>query len=64
MIAMGFEECSFVRKMKKPKAILTLIGGILMIVPNVIADIIAIAILIYVVISERRLAKIEKEIAC
>lgn len=64
MIAMGFEECSFVRKMKKPKAILTLIGGILMIVPNVIADIIAIAILIYVVISERRLAKMEKEIAC
>lgn len=52
MIAMGAEGYSFLRQMPKAKSILLLIGGILMIVPNLIADAVAAAILVYVMVTE------------
>ena len=52
MIAMGAEGYSFLRQMPKAKSILLLIGGILMIVPNLIADAVAVVILVYVMVTE------------
>lgn len=52
MIAMGAEGYSFLRRMPKAKSILLLIGGILMIVPNLIADAVAVVILVYVMVTE------------
>mgnify|MGYP004465333951 FL=1 len=52
MIAMGSENYSFLRKMPKLKSNVLLIGGILMIVPNLIADVIAVVILVYVFVTE------------
>ncbi len=52
MIGIGFEEYAFVRRIPKWKALMTLVGGILMIAPNLIADAIAFIILIFVVVTE------------
>ena len=52
MIAMGVEGYSFLRQMPKAKSNLLLIGGILMIVPNLIADAVAVVILVYVMVTE------------
>ncbi|MGD9566783.1 MAG: TRAP transporter permease [Sedimentibacter sp.] len=64
MIAMGFERYSFNHQMSKLKSIITLIGGILMIVPNLVADVIAVIILFIVLVTECKYNKEEKEMLC